>query len=168
MKSIIVLLFASVVVVFVSVFTVSAQKKAKLGRVCGDPTVACKPAENFQAYDLPFDTGKNFVIAESEWFYGIVLQSKKLKNYGDCEHPTFSEKERMDIQQLFPKNKVFSLNCVESGTNYYKGVAQETAFIGLFAGRTLTAANAFLKMVLATKRFSGIRVRKMQVAVNGT
>lgn len=168
MKSRIVLLFVSVVIVFVGVFTVFAQKKAKLGKVCGDPTVACKSAENFQIYDLSFDTGKNFVIAESAWFYGIVLQSKKLKNYSDCEHPTFSEKEPMDVQQLFPKNKVFSLNCVEPGTNYYKGVAQETAFIGLYAGTTLAASNAFLKTVQATKRFPGIRVRKMQVGINGT
>jgi hypothetical protein len=149
-------------------FTATAQKKAKLGRVCGDPTTACKGRENFQAYDLPFDTGKNFVIANSEWFYGIVLRSKKMKDWGDCEHPIFAEKERLEIQDMFKSNKVFALNCVESGTNYYTGVADHIAFIGVYAGRTLAEANKFLKTVQETKKFSGIRVRRLQVGINGT
>jgi hypothetical protein len=145
-----------------------AQKKAKLGRVCGDPSAACKGRENFQAFDLPFDTGRNFVIASSERFYGIVLKNKKLKDWGDCEHPTFGENDRLEIQDMFAKNKVFALNCVESGTNYYTGVADQTAFLGVYAGRTQAEANAFLKKVLTTKKFPGARVRKMQVGVNGT
>jgi hypothetical protein len=149
-------------------FSVQAQKKTKLGKVCGDPTAVCKGRENFQAWDLPFNTGKNFVIAESEWFYGIVLKSKKLKDYGDCEHPVFSEDERLAAQGIFLSNKVFALNCVESGTNYYNGVAQQTAFIGVYAGQTKAVADAFLKTVQATKRFPGVRVRRMQVAINGT
>ena len=149
--------------------TASAQKKAKLGKVCGDPRAACKGRENFQAWDLPFDTGKNFVIANSEWFYGIVLRSKKMKpEWGDCEHPLFGETERLGVQDMFPGKKVFALNCVESGTNYYTGVADQTAFIGVYAGRTLAEANAFLKTVQATKKFPGIRVRRMQVGINGT
>ncbi len=145
-----------------------AQKKARLGKVCSNPTVACMGRKNFQAWDLPFNTGKNFVIAESQWFYGIVLKSKKLKDYGDCEHPVFTEKERLAVQELFPHNKVFALNCVESGTNYYNGVAKQTAFIGLYAGPTMASATAFLNKVQATKRFPGVRVRRMQVAINGT
>ena len=156
------------IVLFGLVSDVSTQKKARLGKVCGDPTVACKRRENFKAWDLPFDTGENFVIAESAWFYGIVLKSKKLRDYGDCEHSVFGEKERLAIQESFPGNKVFALNCVESGTNYYNGVAQQTAFIGVYAGPTMAVANAFLKTVQATKRFPGVRVRKMQVAINGT
>ena len=146
----------------------SAQRKARQGKVCGDPTAACKAKENFQPFDLPFETGKNFVIVESEHFYGIVLKSKKMDGWGDCSKPVFPDKERAQIQELFPHNKVFTLNCVESGTNYYPGVADQVAFIGVYAGRTLAEANALLKTVQATNRFPGIRVRRMQIAINGT
>ena len=148
--------------------SILAQKKSKAGKVCGDPTAACKCRENFQEFDLPFDQGKNFVIYESETFYGIVLKSAKLKDWGDCSNPSFSETERLPIQEMFPHNKVFALNCVETGTNYYSGVAKKTAFIGVYAGRTLTEANKFLKTVKAVNKFSGIKVRKMKIGVNGT
>lgn len=150
--------------------TAAAQKKAKLGKVCGDPTVTCKNAENFQLYDLPFDMGtENSAIYESEKFYGIVLRSVKLKNsWGDCEKPRYPESERLSIQELFPNNKVFAQNCVEAGTNYYTGVANQTSFIGVYAGRTLAEANKFLKKVLATGKFAGVRVRQMQIGINGT
>ena len=163
------LLCMAIVVLFAFSVTAAAQRRARLGKVCGDPNAACKGRENFQAWDLPFDTGKNFVIANSEWFYGIVLRSKKMKpEWGDCEHPMFAEPERGEIQDLFPNNKAFTLNCVESGTNYYSGVDQHSAFVAVYAGRTLAQANAFLKTVQATKKFSGIRVRRMQVGINGT
>ena len=148
--------------------TAAGQKKAKLGKVCGDPTAACKGRENFQTFDLPFDTGKNFVIYESEKFYGIVLKSVKLKDWGDCAKPSFSETERLQIQGLFPRNMVFALNCLEPGQNYYTGVADQMAFIGVYAGRTLTEANKFLKTVQATGQFPGVKVRKMSIGVNGT
>jgi hypothetical protein len=146
----------------------SAQKRTRKGKICGDPTVACKGAENFQPHDLIFDTGKNFVIVESEPFYGIVLKSVKLPDFGDCEKPSFKEDERKEIQILFEHNKVFTQNCIESGTNYYPGVADKTAFIAVYAGRTLEQANAFLKTVQALNKYPGIRVRKMSIAVNGT
>jgi hypothetical protein len=163
------LLFCAASVVVGITLTAWAQRKARLGRICGDPTSACRAREGFQSYDLPFDTGRNFVIANSEWFYGIVLRSKKMKpEWGDCEHPVFGEKERLEIQRMFPKNKVFTLNCVEPGTNYYTGAAEQVAFVGVYAGRTLGEANRFLKKVQGTKKFPGIRVRRMQIGINGT
>lgn len=147
----------------------AAQRKAKLGRVCGDPTAVCKSAEYFQLSDLPFDVGRNLVISESEWFYGIVLKSQRMvPEWGDCEHPTFSESERLEIQALFPRNKVFAFNCYEPGLNYYNGVSGNTAFIAVYAGRTPAEAKAFLRKVQSTKRFPGIRVRRMQAGINGT
>ena len=146
----------------------AAQKKPKAGRVCGDPTVECKGGSDFQPFDLPFEVGNDNVIFESERFYGIVLKSKKMKDWGNCEKPTFTESERLAIQDLFPRNKVFAVNCFETGLNYYTGVAQKTAFIGIYAGRTLTEATKFLKTVRATGRFGDIRVRQLKIGVNGT
>ena len=161
---------AAAVVICSALFgSAAAQNKSKrLGKVCGDPTSTCKAAENFQAFDLAFDTGKNFVIAESAAFYGIVLKSKKLSDYGDCSKPSFPERERLEIQKLFPNNKVFALNCVESGSNYYTGVAQKVVFIGVYAGDTLASANRFLSKVVETQQFPGVSVRKMKAGLNGT
>lgn len=161
------ILFITTLFVIAGSQAVFAQK-ARRGKVCGDPIVKCKGQENFQPHDLAFDTGKNFVIYESERFYGIVLKSVKLKDFGDCSNPSFKEDARAEIQGLFEHNKVFMLNCVESGTNYYPGVAEQTAFIAVYAGRTLTEANKFLKSVQALNKFPGVRVRRMSVAVNGT
>lgn len=108
------------------------------------------------------------MIVQSRPFYGIVLKSVKLEDWGDCEKPSFQESERLEIQDIFPKNKVFTQNCVDVGTNYYTGTADKTALIGVFAGNTLREANAFLKKVLATGKFDGVRVRKMRVEINGT
>lgn len=163
------LVFLAIAMVLCVSFMASGQRKARQGRVCGDPTAACRGRENFQPYDLPFDTGKNFIIAHSEWFYGIVLRSKKMSpEWGDCEHPIFGEKERLEIQEMFPRNQVFTLNCVESGTNYYTGVADHIGFVGVYAGRTLAEANKFLKTVQQKNKFPDIRVRRMQVGINGT
>ena len=144
----------------------TAQKKAKAGRVCGDPTVACKNRTNFQPNDLPFDTGKNFVIAESEPFYAIVLKSGK-RNYPTCEK-AFPESERLSVQELFPHNMVFASRCSEPGDNYYDGFAANTTYIAVYAGRTSTGANAFLKKVKATAKFPGVRVRRTKAGINGT
>lgn len=157
----------SLVLLFGSI-DLSAQKKQLKGKVCGDPTVACKSAGDFQPFDLAFNTGKSFAIFESEKFYGIVLRSVKLSDWGNCEAPSFAESERLPIQELFPHNKVFAQNCVETGTNYYSGVANQTAFIGVYAGRTLAEANLFLKTVKATGKFPGVKVRQMSIGINGT
>ena len=157
----------SLVLLFGSI-DLSAQKKQLKGKVCGDPTVACKSAGDFQPFDLAFNTGKSFAIFESEKFYGIVLRSVKLSDWGNCEAPSFAESERLPIQELFPHNKVFAQNCVETGTNYYSGVANQTAFIGVYAGRTLAEANLFLKTVKVTGKFPGVKVRQMSIGINGT
>src|SRR5436309_1844294 len=123
-------LLLSFVVLYLVVCTigVQAQKKARLGKVCGNPNVACKGGENFQVYDLRFDTGKNSVIAESVPFYAIVLKSHKYENYSDCEK-AFPETERLATQELFPNNKVFAVRCSEAGENYYKGMNQGIVFL---------------------------------------
>ncbi len=157
-------------IVFVSLaFSCSAvaQKKARVGKVCGDPHLPCKSRDNFQPFELPFETGKNFVIAESESFYAIVLLSAKLQEGVDCEK-IFSEEKRLAVQKLFPNNKVFALKCSEPGQNYYTNLIDNTAFIAAYAGRTLAEAKKFLKTVISSKQFPGIRVRKMHAGINGT
>lgn len=156
----------AVVVVAVAAISSFAQKA---GSVCGDPTARCRDRDNFQPEDLPFIAGTNANIAESTWFYGIVLKSAKMtQEWGDCENPMFTAAEREEIQSMFPKNKVFALNCVQSGSTYYTGVADQVGFIGVYAGSTITEANAFLKKVLSSGKYPGVKVRRMKVQINGT
>lgn len=159
------LLIAFLVLIFsLSVFP---QKRARLGRVCGNPKQPCSFAKNFQPNDLPFDTGRNFAIANSEYFYAIVLESEKLKPDDSCER-AFPEKQRAEIQSLFPNNKVFVVRCPEPGTNFYTNVSQDVSLMAVFAGKTSAEAKAFLAKVKATGKYKNVSLRRMQAGINGT
>lgn len=153
--------------IFISFSTVYAQQQKILGRVCCDPTAACKTRENFQAYELPFDYGKN-VIAQSQLFYAVILKSVKLNaDQSNCDK-AIPESDRTDIQVLFPRNMVFVMRCWESGQTSYSNVADGVSFMGVYAGQTQAQANAFLAKVKAAGKFDGAVVRRMRVLINGT
>ena len=154
-------------VVFLCSF-VDAQRR-NIGSVCGDPTAKCRLVSDFQPFELAFDHGgPNSIIAESKPFYAIILRSVKLpQDQSGCDS-IFPETERLEVQALFPKNKVFSKRCDEPAQNFYTNVADNTSFLGVYAGLTLTQAKAFLKKVEATGKFSGAAIRRMKVGINGT
>ena len=127
----------------------------------------CGGREQFQPWELTFALPKNAVIYESEYFYSIILKSAKLKDYNDCEK-SFAEADRIGIQGLFPKNKVFAMKCSEPGSMYYTNVANDVAFLGVYAGKTRAQADAFMKTVKATGKFPGAAVRRMKAGINGT
>lgn len=143
------------------------QRKARLGKVCGDPVTACRTRSNFQPYELPFDYGKNNIIANSEFFYAIILKSVTLKTGANCE-TAMSEDERITTQKLFPRNKVFALKCFEPGLNYYTNVADDVSFLAVYAGRTRAEATKFLSTVKLNRNFSNVSLRRMQIGINGT
>ena len=116
-------------------------------------------------YELPFDTGKNYSIAESEFFYAVIIESRKIKLEENCEE-AFTERRRLEIQKMFPNNKVFVLKCFEPGLNYYTNVADDIGFLGVFAGRTNTESSAFLETVKS--KFPGAVLRRMKAGINGT
>ena len=75
-------IFGLGIVLSFSCATVLGQaKRAATGQVCGDPTAKCAAAKNFQPFDLPFETGANWVIVQSKPFYGIVLKSVKVSDW---------------------------------------------------------------------------------------
>jgi len=159
--------FLITLLVLIFSLSVFPQKRARLGRVCGDPKQPCSFAKNFQSHELPFDTGRNFAIANSEYFYAIVLESEKLKPDDSCER-AFPEKRRAEIQSLFPNNKVFVVRCPEPGTNFYTNVSQDVSLIAVFAGKTSAEARVLLAKVKATGKFMNVSLRRMQAGINGT
>jgi hypothetical protein len=147
---------------------VSAQrvKKQKSGRVCGDPTVACKTTSVFDANDLAFQIPANANIWESQNFYAIILKSVSSPD-DNCE--TFvSEADRLEAQNLFPKNKVFTSRCTMGGSIYYTNVAPNQQFMAVYGGATKAQADKTLAVVKSTGKFPGANLRKMHVAFNGT
>ncbi len=130
------------------------------GKVQPDPVNPCS-AGNFKRHELCFETpGDGIARAEylSEPFYAIIL-----KTAGRC---TITEEERLQVQGLFPRNKVFSMrfHCdgnIEENISY-TNVNDRFGFLAVYAGLTLKQANARLAEVKATGRFPGANIRKMQ------
>ena len=146
----------------------TSQTRAQLGTVCGDPTARCRTRENFRPYELPFETGKNYVIVESKPFYAVILKSIKLNaDQSNCEI-AIPESDRSETQALFPHNMVFVMRCWESGLNSYSNVSDGVSFMAVYAGQTQAQANAFLKTVIASGKFKGASVRRMRAQINGT
>lgn len=152
---------------------VEAQKtsaKTKLGKICGNPQNKCRTNDDFfQEYEIPFEipTNSNVVIVESEPFYAVVLKTVAANSEINCES-AISETERIEIQDLFPANKVFALKCSDAGNLYYTNIAGDVNFIAVYAGKTLTEAKKFLETIKATGKFKGANIRRTRAGFNGT
>ena len=148
----------------------SAQRgrKPRPAAVCGDPTVRCRSSVEFQPYQLPFMVPPNGVMWETEQFYAVILRSvRDPSSGGDC-NVFIPEPEREAAQALFPRRKVFASRCMEPGDLYYTGVAENTQFMAVYAGRTRAEAQATLAKVKATGQFPGANLRRLRTGFNGT
>lgn len=128
------------------------------GKVHPGPTASCK---GFKPHHLCFDMPADG-IARAEYFsvpfYAIILKT--------TERCSASEKERLEIQDLFPRSKVFfeSFQCdddVEEAIRY-TNVNEKFGFLAVYAGATLKEANKQLAEVKAVGKFAGANIRKMQ------
>lgn len=156
--------------IVIGVFLVGAGfgQSKKQGKICGDPSVKCNTGEIiFESYEIPFEIPRNYIVAESQWFYAIILRSSKPKESEDCENK-ITENERLTVQKLFPSNKVFAHKCDEPGLLYYKGVVYNTVFLAVYGGKTLAEAKKFLKIVQFSGKFEGAYIKKLQAQFNGT
>jgi hypothetical protein len=153
-------------------FAANAQPrnpKIQLGKVCGNPQLKCRTGSfEFGKHELAFEVprGDN-VISDSEPFYAVILKTVKLQNNVNCENAV-SENERLEIQKMFPRNKVFALKCSDAGDVFYTNVADNINFIAVYAGRSLTETFFFLKTLQTSGKFKGANIRKMQAGINGT
>lgn len=128
------------------------------GKVQPDPGASCpgfKP--HHLCFSLP-DDGVARAEYSSEPFYAIIL-----KTTARC---SVSERERLDVQTLFPRSKVFaeSFQCnddVEESVRYTQ-VNAKFGFLAVHAGATPKEANERLAQVKATGRFPGANLRRMQ------
>jgi hypothetical protein len=162
------LLLALSAVTYSGAYTLRQRRspKQQSGQICPDPTVPCRTGVEFQPHDLPFRLSKDAVIWESEMFYAVVLKSMKADD-ANCE-AFIPEEERLRVQALFPRQKVFSTRCVEPGELYYTNISANQRFMAVYAGRTRAEAARTLAAVKATGQFPGANLRRMRAAFNGT
>jgi hypothetical protein len=130
------------------------------GKVQPDPVTPCS-SDAFKPHELCFELPDDEVArAEdlSESFYAIILRTA-----GRC---TITEEERLEVQELFPRRKVFSMRfyCDENIEENisYTNVNDKFGFLAVYAGATLKEAKTRLVEVNATGKFPGANIRKMQ------
>jgi hypothetical protein len=130
------------------------------GKVRPDPADSCSD-QGFKPHELCFETPKDEIArAEylSEPFYAVILKT--------TEPCTITEDERLQVQGLFPRAKVFSMRfyCDENIEENisYTNVNDKFGFLAVHAGRTMKEANARLEEVKATGQFQGANIRRMQ------
>jgi hypothetical protein len=163
----------SLCIILLGLLTVGAASAQRRGRprlaaICGDPTVRCRTSVEFQPYQLPFVVPANGVIWETEKFYAVILKSMRDPSQGGDCNVFVPEAEREAAQALFPRNKVFASRCFDAGDLYYTGVAENTQFIAVYAGRTRAEGLAVLEKVKATGKYPGANLRRLSSGFNGT
>lgn len=128
------------------------------GKVHPDPGASC---QDFKSYHLCFDLPNDGIARReyfSEPFYAIILKT--------TEPCSISEKERLQVQKLFPRSKVFSVRfgCIDDIEEFirYTNVNDKFGFLAVHAGATANEANTRLSEVKATGKFPGANIRKMQ------
>ena len=57
---------------------------------------------------------------------------------------------------------------MEAGDLYYLGVAENTQFMAVYAGRTRAEGLAVLEKVKATGKYPGANLRRLSTGFNGT
>jgi hypothetical protein len=96
-----------------------------------------------------------------------VLESRKQDPDGGSDS-AFTEERRLDVQTMFPNNKVFAVRCPEPGSNYYTNVSDDVSLMAVYAGKTAAQARSTLAKIKASGRFKNVSLRRMQAGVNGT
>ena len=127
--------------------------------ICPDPN---KPCGSFKPYELSFRIPSSKALAKPEdrsaAFYAVILKTAK-----PC---AISEDERLSVQTLFPRNKVFvsRFECEPEDDISYATIDHgKHSVLAVYAGETTRQAATFLKLVRETGRFTDAYVRKMAV-----
>jgi hypothetical protein len=129
------------------------------GRIHPDPA---KALPGFKPHQLPFETPQDG-IARPEFrsapFYAVIL-----KTVARCS-PV--EKERAELQKLFPANKVFApmFECEQEEAIRYTNVNPKLGFIAVYAGADIEEAEEFLAGVEHMALFPGANLRRMQAVL---
>jgi hypothetical protein len=142
-------------------FTLLALGANAQGRVHGETTAAPPGAKPHEiVFERP-DDGVARREFKSAPFFAVILKSGK-----PC---SITEDERHKTQALFPGAKVFMTrfqcdgNAEENVT--YTNVDPKVAFLAVYAGESLGAADRTLAKAKATGKFRAANLRRLQAVV---
>lgn len=112
------------------------------------------------SFELPSDQVARADF-KSEEFYAIILKS--------AARCSLKNEERMEIQGMFPNNKVFMdlFGCdeYEEESITYTNTNPDYAFIAVFGGKSLEQAKQLFDQNNLAKKFPGANIRKMQAVL---
>ena len=134
---------------------------AQARRIHPDPA---RPRPGFKPHQLSFETPQDGVARDefrSAPFFAVILKT--------TEPCSVKEKERAEIQALFPQHKVFAplTSCDDDPEDliFYTNVNPKVGFIAVYAGETQEQAQQFLAAVKQTGKFPGANLRRMQAVL---
>lgn len=121
-------------------------------------------ASAFKQHELSFqfpNDGLARAEFKSEEFYAIILKSA-----AKC---SLTNEDRLQIQELFPNNKVFMdlFACEEYIEEFvtYTNTNPDYAFIAVFGGTNLEQAKQLFEQYDLATKFPGANIRKMQAVL---
>jgi hypothetical protein len=142
-----------------------------VGEVCSDPAASChQPYKRFAPYELSFRLPKVVkpnVPYKSVSFYGVVLKVRSSGAVDECDQGEYSsrlERERKQVQAMFPKRKVFAdQQCPNMAAVSYVigGRSNTSSFLAVYGGRTIKEAQQVLAKV--RNKYRGAAIKPMQV-----
>jgi hypothetical protein len=151
-------------------FSIAAHSQTPL-KVCADPSAPCQsPNKAFAPYELSFHLPKRLkanVDYKSAPFFAVILKTKAPTADEECDKGEYSsklERERKQVQSLFPERKVFADNqCPDMGAVAYmiNGKANTGMFLAVYGGETQMEAEVVLAKIRA--KYRSASVKKMQV-----
>jgi hypothetical protein len=131
------------------------------GKIHPDPA---QPRPGFKPHQLSFETPQDGIARDefrSEAFYAVILKT--------AERCSAMEKERLEIQRLFPAHKVFApmSGCDEDpeDTISYTNTNPKVGFIAVYAGANQEQAQQFFATVKQAGKFPGANLRRMQAVL---
>jgi hypothetical protein len=142
-----------------------------VGEVCSDPAAPCHQSyKRFAPYELSFRLPKSVkpnVPYKSVTFYGVVLKVRSSGAVDECDQGEYSsklERERRQVQVMFPKRKVFAdQQCPDMAAVSYviAGKSNTSSFLAVYGGRTLKEAQQVLAKV--KNKYRSAAIKPMQV-----
>jgi hypothetical protein len=142
-------------------FAMLALGTSAQGRIHGDTTAT--PAGG-KPHEIVFDRPDDGVARrefKSAPFFAVILKSGK-----PC---SISEEERQKTQAMFPGAKVFMTRFQCDGNQEenvtYTNVDQKVAFLAVYAGESLGAADRTLAKAKASGKFRAANLRRLQAVL---
>ena len=174
------ILIATAVTVLSTIFAsapgTSAQKTRQPAalKVCADPSAPCtSPAKEFAPYELSFTLPRRLranVEYKSAQFFAVFLKTYTYTVDNECdqgEYSEFIERERKQVQQMFPERKVFADHqCPDMGAVSYiiagqSGEYGPGPFLAVYAA---TRAEAEQVLAKVKAKYPAATIKGMQVS----